>query len=113
MGRPYAWSEPIFELPWFGQYPGMPEGMYGHGGYSPGGSPNATPYMGPGGFAYPAGGYPGQQPQMMMQGGVQQPYMTAGGLVVPQQPGHSIIVQPNGRGQPPTITQVPGMVNTA
>lgn len=31
MGRQYAWSEPIFELPWFGQYPGMPANMYGQG----------------------------------------------------------------------------------
>ena len=32
LGRPYAWSEPIVELPWFGQYPGWPEdevGPYG------------------------------------------------------------------------------------
>ncbi|KAI0347558.1 hypothetical protein BDW22DRAFT_1322266 [Trametopsis cervina] len=106
MGRPYAWSEPIFELPWFGQYPGMPEGMYGH--QSPGVSQANTPYMG--GYAYPAGS-PMMYPQMMGQAG--QPYMMNGGYVVPQQPGHSVIVQPNGRGQPPTITQVPGMVSSA
>lgn len=107
MGRPYAWSEPIFELPWFGQYPGSPEGMYG------GGSPGEgnSPYMG--GYAYPASS-PGMYPQMMPMGGqMQQPYMSNGGYLVPQQPGHSVIVQPGARGQPPTITQVPGMVQSA
>ncbi|KAI0092676.1 hypothetical protein BDY19DRAFT_925557 [Irpex rosettiformis] len=106
MGRPYAWSEPIFELPWFGQYPGMPESMYG-------GSQPVSPYMvaGGGGYAYPAGGYPAMAQPMMMPTG--QPYMTNNGYVVPQQPGHSVVIQPNGRGQPPTITQVPGVVSTA
>jgi len=109
MGRPYAWSEPIFELPWFGQYPGMPEGMYGYPGgpNSPGGSAPQTPYQQ--GYAYPAG-TPGMYPQMM-QGG--QPYMMNGGYVVPQQPGHSVVIQPGQRGQGPTITQVPGVVSTA
>lgn len=109
LGRPYAWSEPIFELPWFGQYPGMPESMYGpHIPGSPGGG--GSPYMG-GGYAYPAAS-PGMYPNMMPGGG-QQPYMMNGGYVVPQQPGHSVIVQPGARGQPPTITQVPGMVTAA
>ena len=111
MGRPYAWSEPIFELPWFGQYPGMPESMYGAGGANM----PMTPYMG-GGYAYPAGAYPGAmmpQPMMMQGGAAAQPYMTNGGYVVPQQPGHSVVIQPNGRGQPPTITQVPGVVSSA
>ncbi|KAI0751973.1 hypothetical protein BC629DRAFT_1556314 [Irpex lacteus] len=119
MGRPYAWSEPIFELPWFGQYPGMPESMYGAGGH-PGtpGSAGGSPYMGPGGYAYPAGAYPGSmgyggQPMMMQGGAAGQPYMSNGGYVVPQQPGHSVVIQPNGRGQAPTITQVPGMVSSA
>ena len=63
MGRPYAWSEPIFELGWFGQYPGMPESMYGpHIPGSP--SEGGTPYMGGG---YPYGGSPGMYPQQMMQ----------------------------------------------
>lgn len=44
---------PCFVLPWFDQYPGMPEDMYGCGGGSPEGSSAGTPYMGPGGFAYP------------------------------------------------------------
>lgn len=109
MGRLYAWSEPIFELPWFGQYPGMPESMYGS--HVPGSLAGGTPYMGYAGYP---GSSPGMYPQMMMpQGGQQQPYMANGGYVVPQQPGHSIIVQPGQRGQPPTITQVPGMVTSA
>lgn len=35
-----------------------------------------------------------------------------GGYVVQQNPGHSIVIQPNPNGQP-TITQVPGIVNAA
>ncbi|THG95810.1 hypothetical protein EW026_g5916 [Hermanssonia centrifuga] len=99
MGRPYAWSEPIFELPWFGQYPGMPESGYGSPGQH---------------YAYPAGspqmGYPGFQPGMQ-QG--YQPGMVNGGYVVSQQPGHSVVIQPGRGGQAPTITQVPGMVTSA
>ncbi|KAK7695795.1 hypothetical protein QCA50_000433 [Cerrena zonata] len=41
LGRPFAWREPIVELPWFNQWPGWPED---------------TRYPGsPGGYAYPAG----------------------------------------------------------
>lgn len=104
MGRQYAWSEPIFELPWFGQYPGMPANMYGQGAGMPG-----MPWQG--GYAYPGypspGPYtPGPMPQMA-------PQMVNGGYVVSQQPGHSVVIQPNSRGQHPTITQVPGMVTSA
>ena len=89
LGRPYAWAEPIVELPWFGQYPGFPEGQYPQNGM----------YQMP--YAYPAGqpmGYPapGGQP----------------GYVIQQNPGHSVVIQPGVNGQPPTITQVPGSVSS-
>lgn len=95
MGRPYAWREPIIELPWFGQYPGMQEGMYHHG-HS---------------YAYPAG-YPmqGAYPQGAMNGGYQAGMN--GGYVVSQQPGHSVVIQRDANGQP-MVTQVPGMVTSA
>ena len=89
MGRPFAWQEPIFELPWFGQYPGM---MEGGGGYYHGRS-----------YAYPAGGYP-------MQGAYPQGAVN-GGYVINQQPGHSIVVQRDASGQP-IVTQVPGVVTS-
>ncbi|OCH94068.1 hypothetical protein OBBRIDRAFT_748297 [Obba rivulosa] len=81
LGRPYAWGEPIFELPWFGQYPGPP-GPY-QGGYQ-------MP-MYPGGMQY--------GPQMMNNG-----------YVVQQNPGHAVVIQPNMGGLPPTITQVPSPI---
>ncbi|KAI9000976.1 hypothetical protein BD414DRAFT_511587 [Trametes punicea] len=81
LGRPYAWAEPIVELPWFGQWPGYPEG---------------------GQFAYPAPyGYPG-----MPMGGYAGTQI-APGYVVQQNPGHSVVIQPGINGQPPTVTQVP------
>jgi len=61
LGRPYAWSEPVIELPWFGEWPGWPA--------------DAGPYPGQqGGYAYPAG-YPGAaygaQPAQVISGGHQ------------------------------------------
>ena len=85
-GRPFAWSEPVIELPWFNQVPGWPE--------------DAGPH--PGHYAYPAG-YAG--------GGVQQ--MMGGGYVVQQNPGHSVVIRPGVNGQAPTVTQVPGVVTSA
>ena len=83
MGRPFAWSEPIFELPWFGQMPGWPGGMYAGGqGYGQG-------------YAYPAG-TPYAQPMYPQDG-----------RFIQQQPGHSIIIRP---GQP--VQQVPGVVTS-
>ncbi|KAF5320926.1 hypothetical protein D9619_000924 [Psilocybe cf. subviscida] len=79
-GRYKIWSEPIRELPWFGEMPGYyntnTQGMPGQ---------HMMQYPGtPGGYGYPhQGGYP-----------------------VPN-PGHSIIIQPGMNGAPPTITQVP------
>ncbi|KAJ3542396.1 hypothetical protein NM688_g5976 [Phlebia brevispora] len=85
MGRVYAWSEPIFELPWFGQYPGMPDGYYGGG----------RNYAYPAGVPYMQGAYPG---------------MANGGYVVAQQPGHAVVIQPGANGQS-MVTQVPSMVS--
>ena len=65
MGRIYAWTEPIFELPWFGQYPGWP-GSY---------------YAANQGYAYPAG-----YPQPM--------YPQTNGNVIQQQPGYSVVIRP-------------------
>ncbi|KAI0774310.1 hypothetical protein C8Q74DRAFT_1269417 [Fomes fomentarius] len=95
LGRMYAWAEPIVELPWFGQWPGYPEGQY----------PQQNG-MYPGQYAYPAGipmsypgvGYPGSQ--------------VAPGYVIQQNPGYSVVIQPGVGGQPPTITQVPGSVSS-
>ncbi|TCD66993.1 hypothetical protein EIP91_000673 [Steccherinum ochraceum] len=100
--RPYAWQEPIVELPWFGQYPGWPED-------------EARPYRA-GGYSYPAGApRPGMSGMSMMSGGGypgSMPMQTGGGYVVQQNPGHSVVIQPGSNGQAPTITQVPGMHTT-
>lgn len=98
LGRPYAWSEPIVELPWFGQWPGWSEGENG------------------GGYAYPAGSYPGTPyrggGQMPMGYGGQPATVMSGGYVVQQNPGHSVVIQPGANGQAPVITQVPGIVSS-
>ncbi|KAI0650725.1 hypothetical protein C8Q79DRAFT_1006963 [Trametes meyenii] len=94
LGRPYAWAEPIVELPWFGQWPGY-EGGYPNGG--------AMPYPG----AY---GYPGMMPMQPMPGYVGSQIQP--GYVVQQNPGHSVVIQPGVNGQPPTVTQVPGTVSS-
>ena len=102
LGRPYAWAEPIVELPWFGQWPGYPEGQYPGAGSMmmyPGGAPGGMMMMP--GYAYPAG-----QP-MYAPGQPVQP-----GYVVQQNPGHSVVIQPGVNGQAPTITQVPGTVSS-
>ncbi|RPD67126.1 hypothetical protein L227DRAFT_569311 [Lentinus tigrinus ALCF2SS1-6] len=91
LGRPFAWAEPIVELPWFGQWPGYPEGQYPVNGM----------YQMP--YAYPAGmpmGYPAG-PQVNP------------GYVIQQNPGHSVVIQPGVGGQPPTVTQIPGTVSSA
>ncbi|KAI0660948.1 hypothetical protein C8Q70DRAFT_1044233 [Cubamyces menziesii] len=94
LGRPYAWAEPIIELPWFGQWPGYPEGgQFPNGMYPPG--QYGYPMMG----VPSMGGYAGSQ--------------MAPGYVVQQNPGHSVVIQPGMNGQPPTITQVPGTVVSA
>jgi hypothetical protein len=55
-------------------------------------------------YAYPAGS-PMSYPTM-------QPHMVNGGYVVPQQPGHSVVIQPSAHGGAPMITQVPGHVQS-
>ncbi|RDX55661.1 hypothetical protein OH76DRAFT_1397057 [Lentinus brumalis] len=92
LGRPYAWAEPIIELPWFGQYPGYPESQY----------PQSGMYQMP--YAYPAG----QPMSMGYPGGAQ----VNPGYVIQQNPGHSVVIQPGVGGQPPTITQIPGSVSS-
>ncbi|KAH9899835.1 hypothetical protein C8Q73DRAFT_639374 [Cubamyces lactineus] len=94
LGRPYAWAEPIIELPWFGQWPGYPEGGQFAGGMYP-----PAPYGYPMMNVPSMGGYAGSQ--------------MAPGYVVQQNPGHSVVIQPGINGQPPTITQVPGTVTSA
>ncbi|KAJ3985889.1 hypothetical protein F5890DRAFT_1408485, partial [Lentinula detonsa] len=77
-GRYMIWYEPIQNLGWFGEWPGLyntttqPMVQYPQHQY-------AVPY-----------GYPLQA-----------------GSGIPQQPGHSIIVQPSANGGPATVTQIP------
>jgi hypothetical protein len=100
-GRPYAWREPMIELPWFGEWPG----------YS--GGPNSaypTMHMAEGGMV-PGGYYPGN---MIPAGGPisTMPVRQDGGYVVQQQPGYSMIITPGPNGQAPTIQQVPGRISS-
>ncbi|KAF8812422.1 hypothetical protein BYT27DRAFT_7182858 [Phlegmacium glaucopus] len=76
VGRYHIWSEPIRELPWFGEMPGY------YNTLGMGGGP--MPY--PGSAISPGYGYPYNMP------------MAA--------PGHSIVIQPGMNGAPPTVTQV-------
>jgi len=92
LGRPFIWREDINDLPWFGQapgYPGVSYSAYPQGGY---------------------GGYPAPYPGPMM-GAPDMVY--AGGNVVQQQPGHSIVIQPGSNGMPAQVSQVPGIVHSA
>lgn len=86
MGYPYIWQESTDLLPWFGQAPGYP----------------GVPYS-----SYPQmyGGYP--------MGGAGVPGMVyAGGNAIQQRPGHSVVIQPGVNGQPATVTQYPGIVQS-
>lgn len=97
--RPYAWREPMIELPWYGEWPGY------SGGYN---SAYPTMHMAGGGMV--PGGY--------YQGGVVPhhgpistlPVMQNGGYVVQQQPGHSMIITPSADGRAPDVQQVFGHV---
>ncbi|KAH7914342.1 hypothetical protein BJ138DRAFT_1144077 [Hygrophoropsis aurantiaca] len=83
-GRYYAWREHISQLGWFGEFPGYPtEAIY--------------PRQ-PGPMMYGNYGYPNQGMQM-------------GGNFVQQMPGHSIVIHPGVNGNPPTITQMPGVAS--
>jgi len=99
-GRPYAWREPMIELPWYGEWPG---------------------YSGGPGSAYPTvrmtdgNVIPGAYiPQQIQTGGPinTMPVMGDGGYVVQQQPGYSMIITPGVNGQAPTIQQVPGHISS-
>ncbi|PPQ72909.1 hypothetical protein CVT26_014572 [Gymnopilus dilepis] len=79
-GRYLIWTEPIRELPWFGEMPGY----YNTSSRVPNSANMYYPPPSAGGYGYP------------YQGGMPMP-----------QPGNSIIIQPNPNGGPPTITQVP------
>ena len=116
LGHPYAWAEPIIELPWFNQWPGYPEGQYPSMGMGMGmGAPGMYPGMGtyPGAmvpYGYAAGqpmAYPAPGPAPLAVAGTAQ-----SGYVVQQTPGHSIVIQTGANGQAPTITQVPGSVTS-
>lgn len=106
-GRPYAWREPMLELPWYGEWPG----------YS-GGADSAYPtvHMTDGNVipgAYIPGGMVGAQ-QMPMGGPINTvPVRGDGGYTVQQQPGYSMIITPGVNGQAPTIQQVPGRISSA
>jgi len=101
-GRPFAWSEPMLELPWYGEWPG----------YS--GGPNSlypTMHMAEGGM-FPGGYYPGGVMGPHPMGGPigAVPMMQNGGLVVQQLPGHSTIIRPGVGGMPATVEHHPGHV---
>jgi hypothetical protein len=100
-GRPYAWREPMIELPWYGEWPGYSGGP---------GSMYPTMHMAPGGYA------PGAMiAQPMPTGGPisTMPVLQDGGYMVQQQPGYSMIITPGVNGQAPTIQQVPGHISNA
>ena len=103
LGRPFAWAEPIIELPWFGQWPGYPEGVYPQGGMMYPGMMQGMGMMpqAMSGYAYPAG-----QPMPYPAG------TATSGYVVQQNPGHSVVIQPGVNGQAPTITQIQGAVSS-
>jgi hypothetical protein len=104
-GYPYAWREPMIELPWYGEWPGYSGGP---------GSMYPTMQM-PGGMM-PGGYMPGTILTQPMPGGgpvSTMPVMQDGGYVVQQQPGYSMIITPGPNGQPPRIQQVPGHISSA
>ena len=107
-GRPYAWREPMLELPWYGEWPGYSGGS---------GSAYPTVQMTDGNVipgAYIPGGIVGGQP-MPMGGPINTMPVRGdgGGYTVQQQPGYSMIITPGVNGQAPTIQQVPGRISSA
>jgi len=102
IGSPYAWREPMIELPWYGEWPGYSGGP---------GSMYPTMQMGQGAVipgAYHPGGVVGQMGPVSTL-----PVMQNGGHVVQQQHGHSMIITPGINGLPPTVQQVPGHIYNA
>ncbi|KAJ3758422.1 hypothetical protein F5880DRAFT_1472212 [Lentinula raphanica] len=81
-GRYLIWYEPIQNLGWYGEWPGL---------YN-----TTTQPM----------GQMGQYPQQY-QYAVPYGYPLQAGSGIAQQPGHSIIIQPSANGGPATVTQVP------
>ena len=101
LGRPYAWREPMIELPWYGEWPGYSGGP---------GSMYPTMHMAEGGMmpgVYHQGPMIGQAGPMSTL-----PIMQNGGYTVQQQPGYSMIITPGLNGQAPTVQQVPGHIST-
>jgi hypothetical protein len=84
LGWPQIWYDDIYDLPWFGEYPGYP------------GQTLYQPYTG---LQF--------QNQAPMVGG---PQMLGNGGIVQHRPGHSIIIWPGVNGNPPTVEQRPGIV---
>jgi len=101
-GRPYAWREPMIELPWYGEWPGYSGGP---------GSMYPTMQM-PGGGVIPGTYIPGTV--LAQPGGpvTTMPVMQDGGYVVQQQHGYSMIITPGMNGQAPMIQQVPGRISS-
>ncbi|TFK55718.1 hypothetical protein OE88DRAFT_1652154 [Heliocybe sulcata] len=79
LGRQFAWQENIIDLPWFGQMPGYP----GSGTYTNGHQNGAS-------YAYPM-----------------QQMLPSNAFVIQQQPGHSVVIQPQASGGPPMVNQIP------
>jgi hypothetical protein len=88
LNRPFIWAEPIAELPWFGQFPGMEDDEEGSADDGGDGSRRTSRYgawdprMGmypPGGFQN--GYYPNGQ-MLGMQPGMTQPVLTPQGYVI-------------------------------
>ena len=102
-GRPYAWREPMIELPWYGEWPG----------YS--GGPNSaypTMHMAGGGMI-PGAYYPGAVVGPQPVGPISTlPVLGEGGYVVQQQPGYSMVITPGMNGQAPTVQQHPGRISS-
>lgn len=106
LNGPEIWSEPIAELPWYGQHPGYDDDNESRRGsrYDPR-APYGASYAPGAGQPNGAGGF---YPMMAQPSAIQQQY-PGGGYVVQQQPGHSVVIQPGQNGQH-TVSQVPGMV---
>jgi hypothetical protein len=90
LGWPDIWQDDIFDLPWFGEYPGYPGGIPFYSQYT---TPQAQALE-----AAPLASGPATT-QVLGNGGVYQ-----------QQLGHSIIIWPGVNGEAPRIEQRPGIV---
>ncbi|KZV76082.1 hypothetical protein PENSPDRAFT_497824 [Peniophora sp. CONT] len=96
LGHPEIWSEPIDNLPWFGELPGYPgqrwfgsdfhrfHHRFGYGGTAP------VPMAQPGGAI-----------------------VNIGGQSYHQKAGHSLVIRPDPNGGPPQVSQVEGYYQPA